>query len=73
MPKRKTATQLITSPMSTASSVKVATVKTTPSRPSIAKVIACASLASKTAEFDASLSKLHSIPITYCSVISVIS
>lgn len=33
-------TASITSPVSTASSVKVATVKTTPSKPSIAKVIA---------------------------------
>jgi len=45
-----------------ASSVKVATVKTTPSRPSTAKVMACASLATKTAALDASLSRLHSIP-----------
>ena len=45
-----------------ASSVKVATVKTTPSRPSTAKVMACASLATKTAALEASLSRLHSIP-----------
>lgn len=59
-----------TSQTSTASSVKVATVKTTPNNPSIAKVIAWASLATKTAAFDASLSKLHSIPAkrSYCSV-----
>ena len=57
-----TCTNTITSPTSTASSVKVATVNTTPKRPSIAKVIAWASLATKTAALDASLSKLHSIP-----------
>ncbi|WVY98122.1 hypothetical protein V8G54_030273 [Vigna mungo] len=51
------------SPTSMASSVKVATVKTTPNRPSTAKVIACASLATKTAALDASLSRLHSIPL----------
>lgn len=45
-----------------ASSVKVATVKTTPNRPSTANVMACASLATKTAALDASLSRLHSIP-----------
>lgn len=45
-----------------AASVKVATVKTTPNRPSTAKVMACASLATKTAALDASLSRLHSIP-----------
>lgn len=45
-----------------ASSVKVATVKTTPNRPSTAKVMACASLATKTAALDASLSRLHSTP-----------
>jgi len=45
-----------------ASSVKVATVKTTPKSPSTAKVMACASLATKTAELDASLSRLHSTP-----------
>lgn len=52
----------ITSPISTASSVNVATVNTTPKRPSIARVIAWASLATKTAALDASLSRLHSIP-----------
>lgn len=52
----------ITSPTSIASSVKVATVKTAPKRPSTAKVMACASLATKTAALDASLSRLHSIP-----------
>lgn len=52
----------ITSPTSMAASVKVATVKTTPKRPSTAKVMACASLATKTAALDASLSRLHSIP-----------
>nr|GMD13774.1 hypothetical protein Iba_scaffold40678CG0010 [Ipomoea batatas]GMD42095.1 hypothetical protein Iba_chr10bCG6050 [Ipomoea batatas]GMD43657.1 hypothetical protein Iba_chr10cCG7420 [Ipomoea batatas] len=52
------------SPRSTASSVKVATAKTTPSSPSIAKVTAWASLATKTAVLDASLSKLHSTPET---------
>ena len=52
----------VTSPISMASSVKVATVKTTPSRPSTAKVMACASLATKTAALEASLSRLHSIP-----------
>lgn len=51
-----------TSPTSTASSVKVATVKTTPNKPSTAKVIEWASLATRTAALDASLSKLHSIP-----------
>lgn len=52
-----------TSPESTASSVKVATVKTTPSRPSTAKVIEWASLATNTAALDASLSRIHSTPV----------
>lgn len=60
--KKKKAYKTYTSPTSTASSVRVATVKTTPKRPSIAKVIAWASLATKTDALDASLSKLHSIP-----------
>jgi len=56
---------VLTSPTSRASSVKVAIVKTTPKRPSRARVIVCASLATKTAAFDASLSILHSIPEWY--------
>lgn len=52
----------ITSPTSIASSVKVATVKTTPNSPSTATVIAWASLATSTAALDASLSRIHSIP-----------
>ncbi|KAG6552436.1 hypothetical protein Mapa_005997 [Marchantia paleacea] len=51
------------SPSSRASSVMAATVNTTPRRPSTARVIACASLATITAAPLASWSIVHSTPL----------